>query len=118
MTLEELNQLNLPFDNPTAETCLYVEAALEWLKQNTTLNFDKTNIDTIKELPSGAKLFLLKFTDIMTVNNVIASESIGGMSQSYRESNRNDLLFDLASNLLSDYIKSSFSFVPAKNRWS
>ena len=118
MTIDELNSLNLPFDNPTNETCLYIEAGLDWLKENTTLEFDSTKIDTIKALPSGAKLFLLKFNDIMTVDTTIASESLGGMSQSFSTSSKTDLLMDLASELLGTYLKSSFTFIPAVRKWS
>lgn len=117
MTIEELYSLNLPFDNPTKETCLYVEAGLDWLKQNTNLNFDKNDVESINALPSGAKLFLFKFPEIMSTDTTIASESIGGMSQSFRETNKNNLLMDLASELLSDYLKSSFNFISAVKRW-
>lgn len=117
MTIDDLHLLNLPFDNPTEETCLYVEAGLDWLAENTTLVFDANDLKTIKALPSGAKLFLLKFTDIMTTNNTVVSESIGGMSQSFRDISRNDLLLELASELLGNHIKSSFNFVPAIQKW-
>ena len=117
MTIEELNSLNLPISNPTTETVFYIEAALEWLEKNTTLEFDKTDIETIKALPAGAKLFLYRYSDIMDANTLIQSESIGGMSQSFKTSSRNDLLMDLANDLLSGYLKSSFSFIPAVKKW-
>lgn len=118
MTIDELHSIKLPLNNPTEETCLYIEAGLDWLVQNTTLEIDSANMETIKALPSGARLFLVKFVDIMSTNNTIASESIGGMSQSFRETSRNDLLLDLASELLGNYIKSSFSFIPATSKWA
>lgn len=118
MTVDELNSLNLPFHNPTNETCLYVESALDWLEQNTTLEFDKTDIQSVKNLPSGAKLFLLKFNDVMTVNTTVTSESLGGMSQSFSTSSKNNLLMDLANDLLGSYLKSSFTFIPAVRKWS
>lgn len=118
MTIEELYSLNLPFANPTDETCLYVESALDWLKQNTNLEFDKKDIETVKALPAGAKLFLYRYGDIMGADTLVQSESIGGMSQSFKTSSRNDLLMDLANDLLSSYLKSSFSFVPAIKKWS
>lgn len=118
MTIDELNSLNLPFNNPTEETCLYVESALDWLAQNTTLKFDKNNIESVKALPAGAKLFLLKYSDVMTVNTTVTSESIGGMSQSFSTSSKNNLLMDLANDLLSGYLKSSFQFIPAVRKWN
>ena len=117
MTTDEIRSLELPLSNTDIETCLYVEAALDWLKENTTLDFDSANIESIKTLPSGAKLFILKFLDIMNANTTVTSESIGGMSQSFKTSSRNDLLLDLASELLGNYIKSSFNFIPATTKW-
>lgn len=117
MTIDELKSLNLSFNNPTEETCLYVESALDWLAQNTTLEFDKNDIESVKALPAGAKLFLLKFSDIMTVNTAVTSESIGGMSQSFSTSGKSNLLMDLANDLIGGYLKSSFQFIPTVGKW-
>ena len=117
MTLEDLNSLNLPLINPNNETCLYVESALDWLERNTTLVFDKTDINSITSLPAGAKLFIVKFIDVMNVNTAVTSESIGGMSQSFSAANKNSLLMDLANDLIGGYVKSSFSFIPATRKW-
>lgn len=54
MTAEEFKSLGLPVPDSAQ---LYVEAGLEWLRDNTTLNMDPADVETIKALPSSARLF-------------------------------------------------------------
>lgn len=99
----------------TATAALYAETALDWLAERTTLTIDKSDLST---LIAGAKLFILKFGEIMSANSTVTSESLGGMSQSFSTEARNNLLYDLALEFLSGYLKSQVKFTPAKDRWN
>lgn len=114
MTASDFTNAGVPIDDtPTA--ILDAECALYWIKHNTTLTIDKENLS---ELPAGAKMFILKFNEIMNTNTTVSSESLGGMSQSFRTTSKSELIDDLASHLLGDYYSgSSVSFIPAKRGW-
>lgn len=99
-------------DTPTA--VLYAESAIDWIEHNTTLVVDRTNLSV---LPAGAKLLIMRYGDIMRTDTTVTSESLGGMSQSFSSELRHNLLYDLASELLSEYIKSQIKFFPAQKKW-
>lgn len=101
----------------TPQNILAMKAALEWMLNNTTLTFDTTNIEEIKALPSGARLFILKFVDIMSMGTGVTSESIAGMSQSFDTSSQKMLIMRYAAELLGGYMKSSLQVNQASNRW-
>lgn len=117
MTAEELTALGLPFADTSPETCLMAEAALEWLQTHTTLEFDASDAESVKGLPAGARLFLVKFTELQSASGGITSESIAGMSQSFDTANNNALLWQFARELLGDVLRSGVRFRPAR-RWS
>lgn len=120
MTVEILKQCGIPLDsdNDDAVSVLYAESALDWILNNTTLNFDKNDPEAIQALPAGAKLFVVKFMAVMMTDNTVTSESLGGMSQSFSTSSKYDLLMDLARELIGKYLKSDFKFIAAENRWN
>ena len=90
-----------------------VEAALNWVSEHTTLVIDPDN-----ELPSNVKLFVIKFCDLFATSVGVASESLGGMSQSFSTSNGTGLLLaDLATQLFGSAYKGRNRFVAATNRW-
>lgn len=99
-------------DTPTA--ALYAESALDWIVNKTTLEIDKSDLST---LTAGAKLFILKFGEIMSANATVTSESIAGLSQSFSIEARNNLLYDLALDLLNGYLKPQIKFTVAEKRW-
>lgn len=104
---------NLPLDTNDAETAIMVDAALNWVTENTTLK-----IDPEQELPSNVKLFVIKFCDLLSPNMGVASESLGGMSQSFSISSGAGLLLsDLAYQLFGSAYKGRNRFVTAQNRW-
>lgn len=111
MTKQELTSLNLGL-NLDAKTEIMLNAGIEWLEENTT-------IDTadIEKFPSGAKLFLIKFCDIQKLHTGVSSESIEGLSLSFDTSNKSDLLWQLADELLGKYLKGQVHFVAATSRW-
>lgn len=107
------NYDGIPLDLTDTETKVMVDSAIEWIKTNTTLE-----IAPDEELPSNAKLFVIKFCDTMSVSAGVASESLGGMSQSFSTSGGSGfLLADLASQLFGAAYKGRNRFVSAKNRW-
>lgn len=118
MTVEELKALDLPIE-ATPETALYVDAAIDWLLQNTILAIDKTDLAaSVEKLPAGAKLFVCRFYDVMaTGGNGVVSESIGGMSQSFSTDSKNVLLWNLARELIGKYIKGQVHSIPNVSKW-
>ncbi len=91
-----------------------VEAALEWLAENTTLDTS----DPAK-LPAAARLFVSEFVEIMKRGVGVTSESMAGMQQSFRDKGGNSgLFFDLAQSLLGAYMKPTARVYPARNAWN
>ena len=117
MTVEELKALELPIE-ANINTCLYVEAAIDWLIANSTLQIDKDNLqESIKALPSGAKLFLCHYFETMSISVGVTSESIGGMSQSFSTESKTSLIWQLAKELIGGYLKSQIRSIPNVSKW-
>lgn len=112
MTKEQVESLKLGISPVDDRTILIVESGIDWLKQNTTLNCEE-----VTALPSCARLFLIKFFDINVINRAVSSESIEGLSQSYRGEKLSDMIWDIAEETLGDYLKSRVKFVAATKRW-
>lgn len=113
MTTEQLTALNLPVDMSDGMTALAVESGLDWIARNTTFIYDPA-----VELPANVRLFLLKYTELMTADGHVTSESLGGMSQSFADGTQAAyLLRQYASELLGEWYKSA-TFTPATNRWA
>lgn len=119
MTVEQLQALNLPTIEANEETALYIDAGLDWLSNNTILAIDKENIESsVAAFPAGAKIFLCKYYEIMTTGCAgIASESIGGMSQSFTTESKNTLLWNCASELLAGYLKGQVKSIGNISKW-
>lgn len=113
MTADIFVNAGIPIGD-SATSLLYAEAALDWLKENTTLEINQTDLSS---LPAGAKLFITKYGEIMSTNAMVTSESIGGMSQSFNTANKSGLIYDLAYDLLGQYMKSQVTFTAAQKRW-
>lgn len=106
-------EYNLPIDTSNPETSIMVETALDWVDANTTLEIDRE-----AELPSNVKLFAIKFCDLMSQTAGVASESLGGMSQSFSTSGGTGFaLAELASQLFGSAYKGRNRFVTARSRW-
>lgn len=114
MTAEEFQGIGLPVP---VSARLYVEAGLEWLRDNTTLDIDITDTESIKALPSSARLFLVKFCEICERDTGIASESVGPMSQSFTEDSTAKQTAALARQLLKPYLNPNVKFIPCTRRW-
>lgn len=112
MTAENFIKAGIPIEDGSL-SLLYAEAALSWIKNNTTLNLP----DDLSRLPAGGKLFILKFSEIMSADRTVTSESLGGMSQSFSSESRETMLYDLANELLSGFMKPQLTFAPSRSRW-
>jgi len=117
MTVQELEQLSLPIEADDA-TCLYIEAAIDWINDNTTLVIDKDDlVESVAALPAGARLFLCRYCEVMSADGTVASESIGGMSQSFNTATKTNLLYQLAKELIGKYLKGQVHSVPNVSKW-
>ena len=117
MTTNQVELLGLgiaPIDN---RVVLIVESGLEWIKENTTLEFDINNDEDLKALPATVRLFLTKFFDVNTMTAGVSSESINGLSQSFSTESKNNLIWQFAEELLGSYLKCQIRFVQAQRRW-
>lgn len=117
MTSQQLESLRIGLPSDT-ETLLMVESALSWVQDNTTLKFDIENDADLQALPSQVRLFVLKFTETMSVNAGVSSESIEGLSQSFNSGDKSALIWDIANSLLSKWLISPVRFIPAQRRWN
>lgn len=113
MTREEVENLKLGIAPIDDSVILVIESGIEWLKDNTTLD-----MSDITALPAVARLFLTKFFDLQMLSAGVSSESISGLSQSFDTSNKSALLWEIAEELLSPYLKSRARFVTAQSRWN
>ncbi len=117
MTTQQIELLHLGVAPIDDRVTLIVESGLEWVKANTTLDFDVNNDEDLKALPSSVRLFLVKFLDIQMISGGVASESIEGLSQSFDTSNKAVLINQFAEELLLPYLKSRVQFISAQKKW-
>lgn len=117
MTKEQVEKLNLGIEPVDSRTIIMVESAFHWINDNTTLHIDYNSDDVLNSLDGNVKLFIINYIDVMNLRPGISSESIGGMSQSFENTSKSDLLWQCACELFGNFLKSQMSFVPAKSRW-
>lgn len=111
MTKQELTGLNLGLEID-AMTEISLNAGVEWLADHTTIN-----TADIEHFPSSAKLFLVKFNEIQKMQTGVSSESIEGLSLSFDTSDKSDMVWQLAEELLDKYLVGSVRFVRASQKW-
>lgn len=114
MMAEEFKGLGLPVANSDQ---LYVESGLEWLRDNTKLEIDLTDTESIKALPPSARLFLVKFCEVCGRDAGVTGESVGPMSQSFTTDSVAKQTAALARQLLRPYLKPNVEFIPCSRRW-
>ncbi len=117
MTKQQIELLRLGIAPIDDRATLIVESGLEWVKENTTLEFDIDNDEDLKALPSSVRLFLVKFFDVQMMSVGVTSESIEGLSQSFDTSDKSAMIWQFAEELLSPYLKSRIRFVTAQRKW-
>lgn len=87
------------------------EAAIEWVKKNTTFDI------TVEPLPASVEMFISKYEEIMNIRPGVASESISGLSQSFN-GDISALLKQYAAELIGEeYVLSDVRVVVAEKRW-
>lgn len=118
MTKDQVQSLNLGIAPITDRVVLFTEAALEWVLENTTLQFDYNKEDDLAALPAPVKIFVVKYNEIMGNDSTVASESIEGLSQSFKSTDISTLLWDCAEQLLGKWLKGTVKFVAAQRRWN
>ena len=117
MKAEEYIAAGIPLSGNDAAATLRVEAALDWLKEYTTLKFDKDDVQSLEALPACAKLFCEQYSDIIQQRAGVASQSIEGLSMSFNTTGKDTMLWQIAHNLLRPYLKSQVRVFPAQRRW-
>lgn len=117
MTTQQIELLHLGIAPIDDRVTLIVESGLEWVKENTTLEFDINKDEDLKALPSSVRLFLVKFFDIQMISTGVTSESIEGLSQSFDTSDKSAMVWQFAEELLQPYLKSRVRFVTAQKKW-
>ncbi len=117
MTAEDLKSCGIIIDGADETTVLTVESALEYVKANTNLEFELTDIASIAALPSCVKLFVVKYNEIMSKDSGVTSESLGGMSQSFETGDKNTLFYNLLCGLCGQYVVSQFKCAPRIGRY-
>lgn len=116
ISVEELIGAGIPLSGRDAREALKATAALEWIQQNTTLDFDAADPASVEKLPATAKLFVGKYVEIMGLKTGVSSQSIEGLSMSFDTTDKGTMLWQLASTLLGGYLRQA-RFFPAKRRW-
>lgn len=117
MTQNQIELLHLGIAPIDDRVILVVESGLEWVKNNTTLEFDMNKDDDLIALPSAVKLFLVKFLDVQMLSVGVTSESIEGLSQSFDTGDKSAMLWQFAEELLSPYLKSRVRFITAQRKY-
>lgn len=112
ITLEQFKECDI-----TISEVLEGNAALEYIANNTTLTIDINDVNTVKALPFSAKLFVQKYEEVSSASSTVASESIEGLSQSFKTSDKKALIDDLANTYLDEWLKGKIKFYPATRRW-
>lgn len=116
--INELMQIGIQVNNEDSAMLLTANSAFEWLSDHTTLTIDMSDLETLKALPSAAKLFVVKYCDIMGMSTGVTSESIGPLTHSFGTNSKSDLIWQYARELLSGHLKSQVKVFTAKRKWS
>lgn len=113
LTAEQVNGLNMGVNPNDPQELLMVEAALEWVEDNTSY---KVDYDNLTETPANIRLFVIKYMELMSGMAGVQSESIEGLSQS-KKGQIGKVLKEYAEQLLGVWLNSSVGFIPAVSRW-
>lgn len=114
--MDALVQAGIPISGTDEAEVLKATAALEWIAQNTTLEANPEDPESIKALPATAKLFVGKYSEVISLKPGVSSQSIEGLSLSFSTTDKGTMLWELANTLLGAYLRQVRVF-PAKRRW-
>ena len=106
--------LNLPTD---PESLLLVENALNWIEENTSVNVNRNDLSAN---PATVQLFMVKYVGVMQLPDGVTSESAGGLSQSFANTDKTDLLLKIASSIFGENTVTGgkVRFVSANSVWA
>lgn len=116
ITTGQYLELGIPLTGSGTEAELKAAAALEWIAQNTTLEVDPEDPESVKKLPAMAKLFIGKYAEVISLKPGVTSQSIEGLSMSFDTTDKGAMLWQLASTMLGSYLR-QVRVYPAKRRW-
>ena len=111
--LEQFKELGIKVSDE-----LTANSALEYINNKTTLTVDLEDVKTVEALPFSAKLFVQKYGEVASASSTVASENIEGLSLTFKQGNKADMIKDLANTYLSDWLVSEITFIPATRRWN
>lgn len=116
VTKEQVESLSLNIPTDT-ETLILVENALNWIASNTSVEVDK---GALNDNTAGVKLFILKYIGVMQLPDGITSESASGLSQSFGNVEKNDLILQIARSIFGEdeLTAGKVRFVAAQNPWA
>lgn len=116
MTISQVESLRLGLNPIDDATCLYVESAILWINNNTSLDINADDDEQLAKLPANVRLFISKYHELMSIRRGVASESISGLSQSFTTVSSSDI-WDIAEELLGDALYSRVRFVKSRKQW-
>ena len=92
---------------------LYADSAIEFIRGNTAIDTSDP-----ASMPAGAKIFVRKYIGLMQRDPAVASESIGGLSHSYRSEDTDAAIRALAFALLTDFgYRGGVRFGQPRSKW-
>lgn len=111
MNYELLSKIrSVPFGSPSSVLDFKIRMAIDWLKNNTTIDCAVGS-----ELAPSVQLFICKYIEIIDLPTGVTSESVDGLSQSFTD-NQN-LIDNLAKQHLNGFLKSKVKVIVATKRW-
>ena len=110
MTKEQAENLNLGI-KISDKSLIMIETAIELIGSKTSIP-----IDDLESLPARARLFIVKYTELMSSIEGVSSESISNLSQSFNQ-DKTALLNNLLEDILGDDLVSEVQFVAAVRKW-
>lgn len=117
ITAAELTSAGIPVSEGDQMGAIRAIAALEWVQENTTLEVDMDDAESIKALPATAKLFVAKFSELLSATQGVTSQRIDGLSMDFDTGDKATAIWQLAYTLLFQYIKSQVQATPARRRY-
>lgn len=112
LTREQAESLNLGI-RISDKAIICIETALDLILERTSI---EVNCDNLQELPARAKLFIIKYLELESLQTGVASESISKLSQSFT-TDKNAALNNLLLEILGGDLLPDVKFIAAGNRW-
>lgn len=115
MTREQAESLKLGIQI-SDKTLIIIDSSLDIVLSRTSIKFDKNNLEELKMIPARAKLFIIKYIELMSLTEGVSSQSISNLSMSFSQ-DKNERLNNLLEETLGNDMLSDVQFAEAVNRW-